>query len=194
MLSSSVVGVDDDTSGFWIGILGIWCWLFGVPRPFVRPGHPHPSPLPPSGRGDPAFAGMTQLGVFKRLAWCSGGVGRAIWVLPSCWSVLFFVWSRFFSCGCCGLVLARHEGDCESRPFGSLSGRFEASPRSWGRWTLVLWAITSYFFKKFERRRRRQTDGPACGFDLHPVRHHLVLAPRWRSGRPARRSGIGLCG
>ena len=27
-------------------------WLLGVPLPFVRPGHPHPSPLPPSGRGE----------------------------------------------------------------------------------------------------------------------------------------------
>ncbi len=56
---------------------------------------------------------MTHLGVFRRLAWCSGGVGgRAIWVLPSGWSVLFCFGSRVCSLGCCGLVLARHEGDC----------------------------------------------------------------------------------
>ena len=32
---------------FWDGV-----WLVAMPRPFVRPGHPRPDPLPPSGRGD----------------------------------------------------------------------------------------------------------------------------------------------
>ena len=34
------------------GMFGSEGWLFGAPRPFVRPGHPHPDPLPLSGRGD----------------------------------------------------------------------------------------------------------------------------------------------
>ena len=31
---------------------GVRWWFFTVPHPFVRPGHPHLSPLPPRGRGD----------------------------------------------------------------------------------------------------------------------------------------------
>ena len=47
-----------------------------MPRhPFVRPGHPHPDPLPPSGRGDflltPPIEGVSQfkavLGIFGEL-------------------------------------------------------------------------------------------------------------------------------
>ena len=47
---------------------GMAWWLFTVPRPFVRPGHPHPGPLPPSGRG-----GIVVDGGF---GWC---LGRWFW-------------------------------------------------------------------------------------------------------------------
>ncbi len=47
--------------GFGVGCLGdcggLRWWLFGVPHPFVRPGHPHPGPLPPSGRGNVLIVG-----------------------------------------------------------------------------------------------------------------------------------------
>ncbi len=69
------LGEKEEVGGKSGGCLGWWaglrCWLFGVPLPFVRPGRPHPGPLPLSGRGDetarfaflwvPAFAGMTGL-------------------------------------------------------------------------------------------------------------------------------------
>ncbi len=36
-----------------LGFLGLeGGWLFGLPRPFVLSGCPHPGPLPLSGRGD----------------------------------------------------------------------------------------------------------------------------------------------
>ncbi len=44
--------VADDVGLRWVALLVVW-----VPRPFVRPGHPHPGPLPLSGRGDVFLVG-----------------------------------------------------------------------------------------------------------------------------------------
>ncbi len=45
-----------DSGDSWDFVGGLVCclgrWLFAVPHPFVRPGHPHPGPLPLSGRGE----------------------------------------------------------------------------------------------------------------------------------------------
>ena len=58
-------------------------WLVAMPRPFVRPGHTHPDPLPPRGRGDSPssppvlgsrFRGMGLSGGFclGSLSFCEG--------------------------------------------------------------------------------------------------------------------------
>ena len=47
-------------------------WLFGVPLPFVRPGCPHPGPLPLSGRGDTSV-------VDGGSSWCFGVGGVCGW-------------------------------------------------------------------------------------------------------------------